>query len=284
MRRLVWLSDIHLNAATRDRFGRLLDEIDGHTPDAIFIGGDTAETPSIRDSLAEIASHLAVPVYFVLGNHDYYRGSIAEVRQQARTLSRESEHLIWLPDAGVIPLGPKTALIGHGGWGDARSGDFIHSDVVLNDYLVIEELRELTRLNQFVSHSGGFSPSLILTEELQQKLQALGDEAADHFRRVLPAAVEQYENILVLMHVPPFREACRHEGRISDDNWAPHFTCLAAGRVLTEFMQQHPDRHMTVLCGHTHGEGQTQILENLEALTASAQYGNPRVQQVFDVE
>ena len=39
---------------------------------------------------------------------------------------------------------------------------------------------------------------------------------------------------------------------------------------------------MTVLCGHTHGEGQAQILPNLKVLTGGAKYGEPRVQRVFE--
>jgi Icc protein len=51
------------------------------------------------------------------------------------------------------------------------------------------------------------------------KLYALGDEAADHFRTVLPDALRRFRHIVVLTHVPPFRDACWHEGRISNDGW-----------------------------------------------------------------
>lgn len=40
-------------------------------------------------------------------------------------------------------------------------------------------------------------------------------------------------------HVPPFREASWHQGRISDDDWLPHFTCKAVGDVLREAMVAH---------------------------------------------
>ena len=57
-------------------------------------------------------------------------------------------------------------------------------------------------------------------------------------------------------HVPPFREACWHQGRISDDLWRPPFSCKAVGEALVEAMEAHPGREMTVLCGHTHGAGE----------------------------
>jgi hypothetical protein len=40
---------------------------------------------------------------------------------------------------------------------------------------------------------------------------------------------------------------------------------------------------MTVLCGHTHGGGQAQILPNLRVLTGGARYGRLELQQVLEV-
>jgi hypothetical protein len=81
--------------------------------------------------------------------------------------------------------------------------------------------------------------------------------------------------------VPPFREACWYQGRISDDDWLPHFTCQAAAEVLVETMRNAPDRRMIVLCGHTHGAGEAQILPNLRVLTGGAVYGRPRIDRVL---
>ena len=74
--------------------------------------------------------------------------------------------------------------------------------------------------------------------------------------------MRRFQHIMVLTHVPPFREACWHEGRISDDNWLPHFTCKAVGDVLIEAMAANPDHRMTVLCGHTHSGASTGVAES----------------------
>ena len=89
---------------------------------------------------------------------------------------------------------------------------------------------------------------------------------------------------IVLTHVPPFRESCWHQGRISDDDWLPYFTCRAVGDALLEIMQARPDRDLTVLCGHTHGEGQAEILPNLRVWTGGADYGKPRVERILVIE
>ncbi len=49
-------------------------------------------------------------------------------------------------------------------------------------------------------------------------------------------------------------------------------------------MAAHLDRQMTVLCGHTHGGGETEVLPNLRVLTGAAVYGEPKVQRVLEVE
>jgi hypothetical protein len=45
-----------------------------------------------------------------------------------------------------------------------------------------------------------------------------------------------------------------------------------------------PDRQMTVLCGHTHGSSEAEILPNLRVLTGGAVYGNPCVQRLLLVD
>jgi hypothetical protein len=175
-------------------------------------------------------------------------------------------NLVWLTQAGVIALTAETGLVGHDGWGDGRLGDYDHSDVFLNDFLLIQEFVGLDRAG------------------LREKLHALGDEAAAHFRAVLPGALERYRHVVVVTHVPPFRQACWYAGRTSDDNWLPYFACGAAGEALVEAMTARPDRHMTVLCGHTHGAGEVQVLPNLHVITGGAQYGAPRLQRMLTVE
>lgn len=266
MMRVAWLTDIHLNFVPPEPMRRFFDEVHRQAPDCVVVSGDIAEGHNLLDYLRHLETGLAMPVYFVLGNHDFYRNSIAAVRESARTYSAQSRYLRYLPAADVVPLTPTTALLGHDGWADARLGDFANTDVWLNDHLLI---KEIASRNKAV---------------LGPRLRQLGDEAAAHFRRVLPPALVKYRHLLVATHVPPFKEACWYEGRISGDDWLPHFTCKAVGDVLREFMQANPDRTMTVLCGHTHGRGQARILDNLTVLTGGSTYGQPEVQRILEVE
>ena len=266
--KLAWLTDIHLNflrPAARDAFLGMLADTEA---DAFVITGDIGEADDVAEYLTAIAGRVNRPVYFVLGNHDFYRGSIAGVRKKVRSLCSVTPNLHWLSDVNVVPLIDDACLVGHDGWGDGRFGDYHGSDVVLNDFGLIEEF-------------GGFEEA---KEERLAKLQALGDEAAAHFRAVLPAALERFRHVIVATHVPPFREACWHEGKVSDDNWLPFFSCKAVGDALVEVMAAAPGRTMTVLCGHTHGGGLAQMLPNLRVFTGGAKYGRPEVQRVIAVD
>jgi Icc protein len=265
--KLTWVTDVHLNFLDTEDVEAFFRTLADTLSDAILLSGDIGEAHDVAQFLNALDTVVQRPIYFVLGNHDFYRGSIAGVRAKVEALCSACPNLHWLPKAGVVPLTADTCLVGHDGWGDGRYGDYWNSSVILNDWGLIAEF-------------GGFDED---PGERLARLQALGDEAAAHFRAVLPDALDQFRHVIVVTHVPPFREACWHEGRISDDNWLPHFTCKAVGDVLSEAMRAHPDRQMTVLCGHTHGAGEAEILPNLQASTGGAVYGEPEVQRVFEV-
>jgi len=262
----IWINDIHLEFLDDCRLQEFLSALGQQEANCLLLAGDIAQAPMVTDHLAKMEAAFSRPIYFVLGNHDFYYGSIAGVRTRIRETTRHSRCLHWLNDSGVTRLAENTVLIGHDGWGDGRLGDFWSSHVQLNDFLLIEDLARLTR------------------PELLRQIQMLGDEAATHFKAVLSEALALAKHIVVVTHVPPFREAAWHEGRYSDASWLPFFACQAAGDVLLETMRKNPKKRMTVLCGHTHGGGAAQILPNLITHTGPADYGHPTIQNIFEWE
>ena len=273
MKRIAWLTDIHLNFLDDAGRRRFLESIAATSPDAVLLAGDIGESPDVAAHLQEMAAAVRRPIYFVLGNHDFYHGSIVRTRQAVTDLAAASEYLVYLSAGDVVGLTPTTALVGHDGWGDARLGDYDRSEILLNDFLLIEELNRLS--------VGPFQPDRAL---LRQALEALGDEAAEHFARVLPEALESHRRAVAVTHVPPFREAAWHEGRPSDDSWLPFFASKAVGDCLLDVMRSRRDRELLVLCGHTHGSGEIQPLDNLRVLTGGAVYHQPAIQEVLQLE
>lgn len=263
--RLAWATDLHLDwldGATRRDF---YEELRFTEADALLLGGDYGDARTTPAYLGEMAHVLARPIYFVLGNHDFYYGSIAATREMVARQAASSRWLRYLTVSGPVELTEGCALTGHDGWADARLGDFFGSPVTLNDYLLIDELTGLGK------------------RRLCDRLNALGDEAAARLEECAREALATRRRVLVLTHVPPFREACWHEGKTSNDLYLPHFASLAAGERLAAVMSIHPEASMTVLCGHTHSSGFAQPLPNIEVHTAGAEYGRPTVARVFDV-
>ena len=204
--RLAWATDIHLNFVSEDAVHSFCQSILSEQPDALCLTGDIAEGCDIIQWLEFLEAHLTLPIYFVLGNHDYYHASIALVRQQISQLDASIHHINWLGDGKAIALSQNTALIGHGGWGDARAGDFMSTPIRINDHRLIEELSNLPR------------------EILMHKLRDLGSEAASTLNQALNKVLPWANHILILTHVPPFVGACWYQGQAgADERWIPDF-------------------------------------------------------------
>jgi hypothetical protein len=263
--RIAWATDIHLNFVSRDIAAAFCRSLLATGADHFLLGGDIAEAPSVEAWLQFLESELRKPISFVLGNHDYYLGSIQELRARMPVFQRFSDNLQWLPGAGIVPLSDRSCLIGHDAWGDARLGNVHGTPLKLNDFVHIRELAGLPP-TQFVA-----------------MLRSLGQEAADHFDRLLPLALSRYRHVVVLTHVPPFRDCCRSGKSLSADDWAPYFCCKVVGDVLHRWMAAYPERRMMVLSGHTHLDVRVEVLPNLRVRTGAANYGAPRLQGIYDI-
>jgi Icc protein len=265
MKRLAWATDIHLNFLRQEGVLAFCDALAREAPDALLLTGDLAESHDLEQHLQTLERRLARPIYFVLGNHDFYRSGIAAVRERVARLCEGSRFLRWMNREGVIELTPETGLVGHDAWADGRNGDYFGSPLLFRDWVVIDELR-------------GLGPEARLAA-----LGALGDEAAAHLERLLPQAFACFRRVVVLTHVPPFAEACLYKGHITADTWLPHLSCRAVGDVLRRVMAERPDRQMLVLSGHTHQPADVDILPNLRVRVGAAEYGAPRLAEVIVV-
>lgn len=263
--RLAWATDIHFDHAEPGAKVAFLAALQHSDAEALCLTGDLSEAPQLTAHLQEIAEAFARPVYFVLGNHDYYHGSLTAVRAEMQALSQQSEWLRWLPACGLIPLNDQTVLLGHDGWGDGRYGNLAQSWIKMTDFRLIAD---------FVAAGEAGREAL---------LNQLGDQGAEHLARFLPEALSQFEQVVVLMHAPPLRESCLYGTDIADDNWAPYFACKAMGDVLLDHAARYPTRQLTVLAGHTHNVCDILPLPNLRIRVGAASYGQPGLSDTLNL-
>jgi len=263
--RATWLTDIHLNFMRPLALQKFYERVRAEQPNILLVTGDIAESDSVARFVGELAD--IAPVYFVLGNHDYYRSSLTSVRN---AMDKVDDRATYLPKCDPLRLTPRVVMLGVDGWGDGRCGD-VASKVELSDWNLIDDFRR-ARGNAQIK---------------LEIVQRLGGNEARALRDQLSRAPDSAE-LLVLTHVPPFAEACVYDGVPSEPAWLPWFTCIATGEVLLDHARAHPDQKITVLCGHSHGIGTHSPLPNLEVRTggwppSTEQYGNPIVQATLEL-
>lgn len=276
--KLLWTTDIHLDHCHEQKIRAFCRRMKDAEPDAIVITGDISNAGQIVTHLGfmDLLLENQCPIFFVLGNHDYYNGLIASVREEMRqrfTYDETSKMILeprlgWLASSGVVPLTEDTALVGHDGWYDGQYANWFASNVLLNDYFLIGEL----------------SDRACPVRELRfAKINELAKDGAEYVRKNAEKAFETFDHVFVATHVSPFRENSTYNGKISDDNWMPHFSSKAMGDMLFSLAHRHPEKRLTVLCGHSHGSADVQHLPNLRCLTGPARYKYPSICKVFEL-
>jgi len=264
-----WASDVHLDFLRGDsrQLVAFAESLVANDPTGIFLTGDVSNSKELVFHLSAIERVVQRPVYFVLGNHDFYSNSIEEVRKQVNEVSNVSSYLKHVMTIPYVALTPQTALVGADGWYDAYNGDWRLSSFEMNDWRAIAEFY----------HVRGSKQSIV------NEARRLSLESATHVHDSIKKAVKYHKNVIVLTHVPPFKESHIYEGRVSDDGAQPWFTSQLMGNVLLDAAKAFPAHSFKVLCGHTHGEFHGAFANNLEVHVAGAEYGKPRLQGLVEV-
>ena len=112
--RALWVTDPHLEFLIDDAFTRaqFLEELRQEPADAILITGDNTNAANLKTELEGLA-HLDRPVYFILGNHDFYGGTITGSSDIAKKVAKDyRERLIYLDDTWIVRLTNTATLIG----------------------------------------------------------------------------------------------------------------------------------------------------------------------------
>lgn len=260
--RLAWATDIHLDHLEPEEVTAFGHRAGATNADALLVTGDIANADTFAPLLNEAQRAFARPVYFVLGNHDYYGGSFAEIDAVAASLQPP---LHWLRAAGVVPLTEEIALVGtdglyDAGWGDV--GDSIH----INDRHAIYDFRAARS-----------------KWEMAERAKKAATRLAFLAEGPLRAAMAHFRKVFFATHVPPFREAAWGRGRGGGATSLPWYTSRVMGEMLERVAAAHPTTELHVLCGHTHTSFIARVAANIVIQVGAAEYGQPALADVFDL-
>jgi predicted MPP superfamily phosphohydrolase len=260
----LWLSDLHFDRASASQQRRLLDQIANTPSDSVLISGDISTSKHLNEHLALLASaSTSRPVYFVMGNHDFYGSSFRAVDTAINALCCRVRNLHHLDGRQIIPLNHNTCLIGHRGWPDARSGYGVHSCLRSPDHREIHDFRGLTRQQSMI------------------RMRELGMASARIIRKILPLALTRFRHVIVLTHTPPFPEAVLYNGAPCSPIHLPHYVNLSAGIAIQAIAKSFPSRRLTVLAGHAHSSSITHIGTNICVRVAHARTGRTGPQEIL---
>lgn len=273
MNRIAWCTDIHLDHLKSDQdIVKFSETIKSRNVEGVIITGDISNSQSIVLHLSMLERLLQFPVYFVLGNHDYYGSDVATVREQMKEVSNMSGFLRYLPTTPYVTLSPSTALIGHDGWYDALYGDYKKSQFVMADWRAI---RDFVDVNSMLDERTPNYSNIVM------KARELASGAVQHVHAAIKGAIRHHKNIVIATHFPPFEKLHRFRGKPGDFSVVPWYTSKMMGDLILSAAKSFPDVNFTVLAGHTHGFCSERIAGNVHCYVGGATYGAPSVADVL---
>lgn len=255
MKRYIWLSDTHINMSVlpflKRRFISRLNSVDS---DGLIITGDISNGMMLESHLRYLATHYDRPIYFVLGNHDYYWRHRDSVESDVKRLCRLHTNLRWLSnEEDAISLGNGIALVGDEGWYDVAAGDPNLTKWCIDRLINLDYLP----LANYAQQASAWKERAYLSaKKLVSKLGS---------------ALENNDTVYVATHFPPWVEATRSNWQLSQDYWLPYNTNVVLGQEIEKLMKNH-DGKVVVLSGHTHLACELSVTKNITCKVAPASY------------
>lgn len=269
----VWCTDIHLNFLEDDERYKFYDELEPY--DGVIISGDISEAPGVRLHLLEMYWRICKPIYFVLGNHDYYRGDVQSTREQMNLFN--TDEIKYLTSKGPLKLFDRVYIMGVDGWADARAGDYERSDVCMNDNRLIADLRKAGLQSHPRNRDGIRDAMRKLALEDTNNLLA-------QFEKLKALGPKELSVVMIVTHVPPFAETARYNKEISDDDHLPYYCNVGLGDAIIQCAESMPFVRFNVLCGHTHEHYRWIHPEfrNICVNVGHSEYGEPTISGTFE--
>lgn len=261
------VNDIHASSRNLDTFCSMFGESDG-----VILSGDISLAPLLKDHLLALGERLARPIYFVLGNHDFWSGKFESVRKEMTELSNSSEYLKYLSAIPYIKLDKTTFIVGHDGWYDGLYGDASQSNIVMNDWM---------RIGDYIPFYTPFDKNR--NDSILHISRQQADIATHHVATGIKTLLlrQKPQKIIVVTHVPPFTNPF-HLTKKSKQDVYPWYASKTMGDMLLSAANSNPSIQFEVFCGHCHIGYEDYIVPNLLLYSGVSEYAQPKPQFTFD--
>lgn len=264
--KICWLSDIHLNFVSEEAAKALFESVRVHDSQCVFVTGDISESPALSFHLDLMDQIVGKPVYFILGNHDFWYSTTQMIWENLPKLVNKMSFMKYMTAGTYMPLDTETCVIGHDGWYDARYGDAAGSKFGMRDWSIMGDYVNCKNIHQVI-----------------EKSQEIAAHSVEHFRKNLVETVKRYKKIVLLTHMPPFDDTHIYQGQIGEAHAQPWFTNRMLGELFYTAAKANPGIQFVVFAGHTHGRISKDILPNLLVHVAGVDYGAPVIQSITSI-
>ncbi len=258
-------SDLHLDHLNLEERKEFLSRVSKECNDqdaVLLLTGDLTSHKNLWEHVDELAQASRARMLYVLGNHDIWGGSFVQANTTLRPHGLVDGHAVFMDHVDRVQLEDDLCVVGESGWYDGRNGLQGPPKFIMNDWFFISEYR--------TNHG--------LTE--RKFSERVADARAAIMNKKLRAAIKAGNNrIIVLTHVPPWVESCRHMGRPSDAYALPWFTSQVMADTIDQIAKEHFRVKFEVLCGHTHDACKWHRDENVHVHVTGASYGAPYVRE-----
>ena len=262
---LDWITDPHLDHLSSRTLIRFVDKLHQRDSDGLIITGDIAESSTIYDMLGVLSGAYQRPIYFVLGNHDFYGATMKTTKERVLDVCHATPPgiLNWTSSRLFTHLKDQTGIVGCDGLYDGAGLDLTQPLVAMTD---------------FADPQAGIVDFLDAADisiwTLLGFLQKLAQDNCAQVRRGVEAAVSfGLTRILILTHVPPFPESSFYRGKPTEKDALPWYSSRTLADELCRLATEFPNVSFEVYSGHTHGAASYQAAPNLVAHVGSAYYG-----------
>lgn len=263
MKRFLWATDLHLNFLNRYNIINFLLSIHRANVDGVFITGDISTGNKLVEHLSWMESIIKKPIYFTLGNHDFYESDIFSVKNSLKKLTISNLKYLTQNETN-ISLTKDIALIGHDGWYDSRWREPLTSLVFMWDWFFIKDFR-----------------SLVSNYDRMNLIRKLADEAAESISNKLKKALEDHSTVYLLTHYPPWPEKHYLFGEIAEKFWSPYNSSKILANTLKSIMDDHPGKNLIILAGHVHVKRNEMITPNIQLRVGSGAHGKAMIEDIL---